>query len=90
MKKVAIGLLSLLLASVCYLVTAHTMEDNVVCKKCGWSVGVAVCLLADEGEEGFKNCHAGTNCVFVNGVELCFENSCTTSSTCTLAPGGPL
>lgn len=90
MKKVAIGILSLLFASMCYLATAHTLEDNAVCKKCDWSAGISICILADEGEDGFKDCQAGTNCVFVNGVQMCFQNSCVTRMTCILAPGIPI
>ena len=62
--------------------------DNTECLNCAWSVGVAICILADEGETGFESCYAGTNCLYVNGPDdyRCFDNSCRTSFSCITAP----
>lgn len=81
------GLLGMIVTSTLLNVgVAEAVFDE--CKYCDSSVGVTVCLLADEDEQGFTSCAAGEICFYVNNQEICFQNACQVSNSCLLPPNG--
>ena len=77
-----------LLALVSVALTPGANGDFEDCKVCSESVGVMVCLLADEWEVGYAYCYAGPICFYLpGGVEWCFDDACWANDPCETPPG---
>lgn len=66
---------------------AALVSGQVVCKYCGTSAGVAVCLpILNESQQGYEDCTAGELCFYLGGAQWCFGNACYATQSCILAP----